>query len=181
MLTTFALLAAAVITSSTSLSLDPSLSALAVTGAPTPAPSSSSTQISSSGEVLNSSGILLTWDDKDKVFALSLDGKSVDDLVTTNTSFAGGWSGNNATIYGNVTSASNDKWTVDITRPSHKPQRFSVVAAGDYSEVTAIKTCDCADGIGLTCKTTDCDAGNSCSAGTSTCKWKTSTPGGTSR
>ncbi len=183
MLTTLALLAASLMSFSP-LPADPSLGAAATAGMPT-VPAEGSVLYSNTGEVLDYDGILLTWDGAKKSFSLWLGGKAVDDLVTSsdssgNPTFAGLFTGNNPGVSGAVVSASNDKWTVDINRPSHHPERFSVVAAGNDAEVTAAKTCDCADGIGLTCKTTDCDAGNSCSAGTSTCKWKTTGPGGTS-
>ncbi len=133
--------------------------------------------IATNGEVLNADGILLTWNSVNNEYDLSLGGTPVSDLVTTIgsgvDSFQGMLTLPTPGVTGTVTHHSNSKWTVDISRPSYKPYRYSVEVDGNASAVTTRKVCECSDNIGLTCTTNDCNNSGSCSAGTATCKWKT--------
>lgn len=157
--------------------IDPSLSSAATSGAASVVVQAARAMASSTGLLLSYDGIELAWDAGTKQFALRLGGTAVGDLVTSTDSrgwpsFEGLWSGTVPGVFGSVDTPDSKVWTVEITRPSHKPMLFFVIADGADAVVKTAQICDCADGIGLTCTTSQCRDGGSCSAGTSTCKFK---------
>jgi hypothetical protein len=124
--------------------------------------------------LLDYDGVVMKLDSGGKM-TLTLDGTEVGDLSSWasesgDIEFKGTLGGE--AVGGRVLFKSAEKWTVQIDRPGHKPGVFTVKQDGGNVVVISAQICDCADGIGLTCKSGDCNGGVTCSAGTSTCKLK---------
>lgn len=126
--------------------------------------------------VMDHDGVVLNWNPTSEEFALEIDSSEISDLVTfTNAedwpSFEGLFVGGVPTVFGSVIPIDENNYTVELTRPSVKPNQWDVEHNGTTPSVVATRECDCTDKITLTCITNHCNERSSC-ATTYTCKWK---------
>ncbi len=167
---------------------DPSLTGPAICGKPSShIPDSTSRRDADNIVLLDVAGAVLLWDAEGSAFELTLDGAPVLDLVTGrdergSPTFAGLWSDGSPTVSGNTDDPSSPVWIVEISRPGHKPARYTVTTAplqrGDDPPaepkprpvIVGVEICDCSDQVGLTCKLRDCKNHWSCSSGFATCR-----------
>jgi hypothetical protein len=157
------------------LDADPSLAPAATCGAPTAA-ADSSAYASASGLLVNYAGCTLNWSNITG-FSLSVDGIPVTDLVTYKD--ARGWhafkglfdSKGDPAVYGAVDSPSGAKWSVELTRPSHRPYLLEVYADKDDAIISAASRCDCSDSISTNCNSTKCTNNETCDGTGPICKY----------
>lgn len=130
-----------------------------------------------SGTLYADGSLSLAWDAIGREFVATINGEIVPGLVTYQSrqglpAFVGVALDGTVVLSGTVEPTGNAAWRVDIQAAGAPPIRGEVIEVAPGELVMAARQCDCADGIGLSCKTIDCDAGSSCSSSTSTCKWK---------
>ena len=126
--------------------------------------------------VMDHDGVVLNWDPTSEEFALEIDSSEISDLVTFENgegwpSFEGLFLGGVPTVFGSVIPIDEDNYTVELTRPSTKPNQWDIEHNGTTPSVVATRECDCTDKITLTCTTNKCEAQDSCAI-TYKCKWK---------
>lgn len=167
------------LTSGVALSVDPSLSAVAACGQPTPpqvlaAPS----ELESDRLLLGYQGVVLYWNPASASFSMYIDGTEVDDLSTRATGglrweFSGRLVDGKPALTGFVDNPNGTTWSVEINVPGRKPAAFVVQGAGDSIQILSGTICDCSDRVSLDCKNNnDCSNAKKCdSTQSSTCKF----------
>ncbi|MEM1186378.1 MAG: hypothetical protein AAGI53_15425 [Planctomycetota bacterium] len=134
-----------------------------------------STAAISHDTLLDHGGIRLEYDATTDDFDLNINGTSVSTVTSDdaegNPMFSGTYS--DQSVEGcYITGSSRSKYTIEISGIDANPKRFGVEIQAGVPVVINLASCDCSDGIDLSCNNNKCDDEDDCGLATDAkCEW----------
>lgn len=124
--------------------------------------------------LLEHGNVYLAWEEATEEFVLIVDGRLVTDVITGADSrgwmtFSGAFHSGQPSVYGAVDSVESGSWTVELTKSTLPPKIYHIQSTFAGIVIAMVQTCECSDGIGMSCTQTACKNKESCSAGTANC------------